>query len=129
MCEKLEIFKPYPNKCRENRQVYNPQCFLAMPILFNELLFISYKNLVSCPDIKCRNFYQKLEINNLYNVYCKKCVGWGYKNTNEEIRNESNGRASNYAKSSMIYEANGLFVPNPTDRNAIKRKVFTSPNG
>jgi len=91
MCDKLAIFNNNSNNyCREMNKVYNPSSFLAMPIMFNELLYISYKNLFSCHDIKCINFYKQLEIDKMYHDYCKRCEEKNKLNNNSGIYNINN---------------------------------------
>ncbi len=56
MARKLEIFKPHSNRLKELFHLYEPENMMAMPILPSEVFFIAYNNIVSCPDLMCKNF-------------------------------------------------------------------------
>lgn len=67
--DKMEIFNPFSNKHKENFELYKPESLLCLPILPSEIFYITYNNLLKCPDRSCQNFIDKEELDN-YNEMC-----------------------------------------------------------
>lgn len=75
MCDKLEIFMPFSTSLKELNLRYQPGTLLAIPILYNEIFFTCYRDLVKCLDKNCTNF-KKLSLKvDLYEEYfCESCA-------------------------------------------------------
>lgn len=53
---KLEIFMPNSQRLKELFHLYEPENMMALPLLPSEIFYIAYNNIVSCPDLMCKNF-------------------------------------------------------------------------
>ena len=60
--DKMEIFNPFGKRHKENFDKYKPESILCLPILPSEIFYITYKNLLKCPDRRCENFIDKKEL-------------------------------------------------------------------
>jgi hypothetical protein len=69
IANKLDIFKPYSIQLKQLFFFYQPENFLAMPILASEIFFIAYNNIVTCPDICCKNFRKYFNNDNDSNFF------------------------------------------------------------
>lgn len=58
---KMEIFNPYCAKTRHKEifDLYKPDSILCLPIMPSEIFYITYNNLLRCPDEQCENFIDK----------------------------------------------------------------------
>jgi len=75
MCNKLEIFKPHSDSTKELNLLYQPSSFLTMPVLYNEIFFTCYRDLVTCPDNYCTNFKKNTLKVDLFEKYiCDICL-------------------------------------------------------
>ena len=77
----LNIFDYGSNQLKKLYEEYNPDNMLALPFFPSELLSITYKDLISCPDEKCQNFF----INNKKLEKKEKCIFCSYKNLKPEL--------------------------------------------
>jgi len=113
MIDKLKTFQAHTSQSKEMNKIWNPKSFLAMPIMFNELLSICYKNMISCAEIKCQNFYKKLEINNAYSHYdlCPQCSEKNKQFNNNNISNNE------FIKSTDNFQSNTKFFRQNTHDN------------
>ena len=81
LAEKLEIFKLNPKNLQESYETFDPDKFIAMPVFPCEICNICYREIIACPNEKCKNFNIK---NKKYNeneecFYCnnikiKSCI-------------------------------------------------------
>jgi hypothetical protein len=60
--DKMGIFNPFGKNHKENYEKYKPESLLCLPILPSEIFYITYNNLVKCPDSRCENFINKKEL-------------------------------------------------------------------
>lgn len=77
----LNIFDYGSNQLKKLYEEYNPDKMLALPFFPSEILSITYKDLISCPDEKCQNFF----INNKKTEKKEKCIFCSYKNLKPEL--------------------------------------------
>ena len=77
----LNIFDYGSNQLKKLYEEYNPDKMLALPFFPSEILSITYKDLISCPDEKCQNFF----INNKKIEKKEKCIFCSYKNLKPEL--------------------------------------------
>ncbi len=94
--DKMEIFNPFSNRHKENFDKYKPESILCLPILPSEIFYITFSNLLKCPDRRCENFIDKKELEE-YNENCYN----GESDVNGRIRREGHFserilRTSNY---------------------------------
>ena len=93
--DKMEIFNPFSTKHKENFEKYKPESILCLPILPSEIFYITYNNLLKCPDRRCENFIDKEELEEYNEIYDN-----GDNARNERIKREGhfsgNFRTSNY---------------------------------
>lgn len=81
--DKMEIFNPLCKRHKENFDKYKPESILCLPILPSEIFYITYNNLLKCPDRRCENFIDKKELEE-YNENCDN----GESAVNERIKRE-----------------------------------------
>jgi len=60
--DKMEIFNPFSIRHKENFELYKPESILCLPILPCEIFYITYNNILKCPDNRCENFIDKEEL-------------------------------------------------------------------
>ena len=77
----LDIFNYGSKKLKELYEKYNPDNMLAIPLFPSEIFFIIYKDIIKCPDDKCKNFLNKK--NNIENK--EKCIFCRNKNIKNEL--------------------------------------------
>jgi len=73
LANNLEIFKPNSNNLKQLFYKYNVENIMALPMYPSELFFITYGNIITCPDDKCSVFQKRilenrLEIDKLENM-------------------------------------------------------------
>lgn len=105
--DKMEIFNPFGKRHKENFDKYKPESILCLPILPSEIFYITYNNLLKCPDRRCENFIDKKELEE-YNEMCDNGEG----TVNDRIKREGHFsdkvlRTSNY-DSEQSGSENGL---------------------
>lgn len=49
----LHIYSPNINKLQESYELYKPETLTALPIFPSEIFYITYKDVVKCPDTSC----------------------------------------------------------------------------
>ncbi len=75
ICEKLEIFKSLSTQTKEMHLLLQPNSFLAMPVLYNEIFFTCYRGLIECPNKKCTNFKKNtVKVDLFEKYYCDICT-------------------------------------------------------
>ena len=55
LANKLGILIPKNQNLRSNYELYQPQSIPAMPIFPHEIFYITYDNIIQCPDPDCNN--------------------------------------------------------------------------
>ena len=65
LIDSLEIFVPNSQNIEYKYNIIQPQSFLAFPIFPIESIFYLFPNVLTCPDLCCKNF--KIITNNLLN--------------------------------------------------------------
>lgn len=74
MCEKLEIFTSQSDSTKDLNLQYQPSSYLAMPILYNEIFFTCYRDLIKCPNKMCTNFKKNTLKVDVYETFiCEVC--------------------------------------------------------
>ena len=71
LANKLEIFEYNSKNLKILYEHFKIDEMLAMPISSSEIFCITYKNIIHCPDIKCKNF-KNSNVNNFSKcIYCR----------------------------------------------------------
>ena len=65
----------YGKRLKELFNTYAPESMMAIPILPSEVFYIAYNNIVSCPDLSCKNFKNFYEGDKQATVYCESDAG------------------------------------------------------
>lgn len=70
MTKQLEVFRPKSEKLKELYNYYDPYNMFAMPLLPSEVFYITFRDIVNCPNESCRKF----KSSNPAEDFCKFCL-------------------------------------------------------